>query len=61
MNAPSPLMISGHDVLGEILRRERARRMRERMRRAARALRRKETHTARLAPNETVESNLPLP
>lgn len=72
-----PFVISGHCVLGEILRRERERENafdrlireiasshRERrvsLWRIGRALKKLQTHTARLSETETVESNLPLP
>lgn len=58
MNTPS-LMITGHDVLGVILRRNRARDAARYHQRVAAALRK--THVARISPSETIESNLPLP
>lgn len=62
MRTPAlPLVISGHAVLGEILRRNK---FRDDCERVARRLgfpeRNKRIHRAALGPNETVESNLPL-
>lgn len=56
MKTPAlPLTISGHNVLGEILRRNAVRAQCERM--AAKIC---GVHTARLGTSEEVESNLPL-
>ncbi|MDQ2659719.1 MAG: hypothetical protein M3Y03_04790 [Verrucomicrobiota bacterium] len=61
MNA-DPIMITGHDVLGVILRRNREREETERRaRRLGFSTARRKTRVARMSPSETIESNLPLP
>lgn len=55
MKAPQPFIISGPDVLGEILRRNQ---LREQARRLGIPHR---VHIARLGEREIVESNLPIP
>lgn len=59
-----PFVIAGHAVLGEILRREKARTHAERIARrlgmTTKRFRIHTTHVARFGRGETVESNLPL-
>lgn len=56
MKTPTqPFVISGYDVLGEVLRRNREREQ------AACPLVDVRTHRARLGTGEEVESNLPIP
>jgi hypothetical protein len=55
----APFVITGHDVLGEILRRDRRRRADAAIANARRPEYQR-THCAKLGDREQVESNLPL-